>query len=49
MSKIAEVVRRYLRAQVEAGAQAVQLFDSWIGALSPTDYASTSPRTFTTS
>jgi uroporphyrinogen decarboxylase len=38
MSKIAEVVRRYLRAQVEAGAQAVQLFDSWIGALSPGDY-----------
>jgi uroporphyrinogen decarboxylase len=38
MSKIAEVVRRYLRAQVEAGAQAVQLFDSWVGALSPDDY-----------
>jgi len=39
MGKIAEVVRRYLLAQVEAGAQAVQLFDSWIGALSPADYA----------
>jgi uroporphyrinogen decarboxylase len=38
MGKLAEVVRRYLRAQVGAGAQAVQLFDSWIGALSPTDY-----------
>jgi uroporphyrinogen decarboxylase len=38
MGKIAEVVRRYLRAQVEAGAQAVQLFDSWVGALSPEDY-----------
>jgi uroporphyrinogen decarboxylase len=38
MGKIAEVVRRYLRAQVEAGAQAVQLFDSWVGALSPADY-----------
>jgi uroporphyrinogen decarboxylase len=38
MGKIAEVVRRYLRAQVEAGAQAVQLFDSWVGALSPDDY-----------
>jgi uroporphyrinogen decarboxylase len=38
MGKLAEVVRRYLRAQVVAGAQAVQLFDSWIGALSPTDY-----------
>ena len=38
MSKLSEVIRRYLRAQVEAGAQAVQLFDSWVGDLSPTDY-----------
>ncbi len=38
MSKLAEVVRRFLRAQIEAGAQAVQLFDSWVGALSPQDY-----------
>jgi len=38
MEKLAEVVRRYLRAQVDAGAQAVQLFDSWVGALSPSDY-----------
>jgi uroporphyrinogen decarboxylase len=38
MTKLAEVVRRYLRAQVAAGAQAVQLFDSWVGALSPDDY-----------
>jgi uroporphyrinogen decarboxylase len=38
MGKIAEVVRRYLRAQIAAGAQAVMLFDSWAGALSPDDY-----------
>lgn len=38
MSKLAEVVRRYLRAQIAAGAQAVQLFDSWVGELSPLDY-----------
>ncbi len=35
---LAEVVSDYLRAQVEAGAQAVQLFDSWIGALDEGDY-----------
>ena len=39
MEKLAEVVRRHLRAQVAAGAQAVQLFDSWVGALGPSDYA----------
>jgi uroporphyrinogen decarboxylase len=39
MEKLAEVVRRYLVAQVEAGADAVQLFDSWVGQLSAPDYA----------
>jgi uroporphyrinogen decarboxylase len=38
MEKLSEVVRRYLVAQVRAGAQAVQLFDSWVGELSPLDY-----------
>lgn len=38
MEKLAEVVRRYLNAQVAAGAEAVQIFDSWVGRLSPGDY-----------
>ena len=38
MEKLAEVVRRYLRAQIAAGADAVQLFDSWVGDLAPEDY-----------
>jgi len=38
MDRLSLVVRDYLLAQVEAGAQAVQLFDSWVGALSPDDY-----------
>jgi uroporphyrinogen decarboxylase len=38
MTKLTDAVIAYLRAQVEAGAQAVQLFDSWIGALGPDDY-----------
>jgi uroporphyrinogen decarboxylase len=35
---LADTVREYLHAQVEAGAQALQVFDSWIGALDETDY-----------
>ncbi len=38
MRKLVYVVGGFLRAQVAAGAQAVQLFDSWVGALSPADY-----------
>jgi uroporphyrinogen decarboxylase len=38
MAKLAEVVRRYLRAQIAAGVDAVQLFDSWVGDLAPEDY-----------
>jgi uroporphyrinogen decarboxylase len=38
MSLIARGLSKYLNAQIAAGAQAVQLFDSWVGALSPDDY-----------
>lgn len=38
MEKLSEVVGHYLLAQAQAGAQAVQLFDSWVGVLSPADY-----------
>jgi uroporphyrinogen decarboxylase len=38
MRKIASISAAYLAVQVEAGASAVQLFDSWAGAMSPADY-----------
>lgn len=38
LHKLSTVVLRYLKAQIRAGAQVVQLFDSWVGALSPPDY-----------
>jgi len=38
LDKIATVTERYLGAQVDAGVQAVQLFDSWAGLLSRADY-----------
>lgn len=38
MTKLADVVSDYLLAQIRAGADVVQLFDSWVGALSPSVY-----------
>jgi uroporphyrinogen decarboxylase len=39
MDLLTDVVTRYLRAQIAAGVDVVQLFDSWVGTLSPADYA----------
>ncbi len=38
MIKFSEVAGQYLLAQARAGAQVLQIFDSWVGALSPVDY-----------
>ena len=38
MERLSRSVVRYLNGQIAAGAQAVQLFDSWVGCLSPDDY-----------
>ena len=39
MERLTSIMITYLRAKVEAGVDALQLFDSWVGALSPRDYA----------
>lgn len=38
MDKLADMTITYVKAQVNAGAQAIQIFDSWVGALNVTDY-----------
>jgi uroporphyrinogen decarboxylase len=40
MDRLSNVLAEYLVAQIHAGAQAVQVFDSWVGALNPQDYES---------
>ncbi len=38
LDRLADIAAAYLKVQVEAGARAVQLFDSWVGAVGPDDY-----------
>ncbi|GAE93654.1 uroporphyrinogen III decarboxylase [Gracilibacillus boraciitolerans JCM 21714] len=38
MDKLADMTITYVKAQVNAGAQVIQIFDSWVGALNVTDY-----------
>jgi uroporphyrinogen decarboxylase len=38
MDKLSRILIIYLNAQIKAGVQAVQIFDSWVGALNPDDY-----------
>ena len=38
MEKLSGAITAYLNAQIRAGVQAIQLFDSWVGALSPEEY-----------
>jgi uroporphyrinogen decarboxylase len=38
LDRLADITITFLKVQIEAGASAVQLFDSWVGALAPADY-----------
>src|SRR5207249_785221 len=38
MTRLGDITADYVNGQIAAGAQAVQLFDSWVGTLSPADY-----------
>ena len=38
MDKLADTIIPYVKAQVKAGAKAIQIFDSWVGALNVEDY-----------
>ena len=38
MDKLADTIIVYVKAQIQAGVRAVQIFDSWVGALNVTDY-----------
>ena len=39
MDRLADLALAFLQAQISSGASAVQLFDSWVGALGPSDYS----------
>ncbi|MEV7026470.1 uroporphyrinogen decarboxylase [Kitasatospora sp. NPDC093558] len=38
VDRLADITSAFLKVQIEAGASAVQLFDSWVGSLAPDDY-----------
>lgn len=38
LDRLADITASFLKVQIEAGASAVQLFDSWVGAVAPADY-----------
>lgn len=38
MDRLADITAAFLKVQIEAGASAIQLFDSWVGSLAPADY-----------